>query len=151
MTVYQQTTAEKVETSIVLLTVNAAGNSGLSLEILKGVRLSDEIRKSAPPSTNVNIPPLKPIREVRKRASAAKKSHFSWEMLLQVTSLQIQPPKRVRKKILSLGLIGRRFEFNVFKLIILKMERQDPLMSTFLNVSHYPRKKKNNRGKCRKL
>ena len=76
VTVYQQTTAEKSETSIVLLIINAAGDSGLSLEIFKGVRLSDEIRKSAPPSTNVNIPPLKPIRQVRKRASAANKSRL---------------------------------------------------------------------------
>ena len=75
-TVYQQTTAEKVEIPTVLLTINAAGDSGLSLEILKGVRLSDEIRKSAPSSANVNIPPLKLIREVRKRASAAKKSRL---------------------------------------------------------------------------
>ena len=74
--VYQQTTAENSETSAVLLNINAAGDSGISLEIFKGVRLSDEIRKSAPPSTNVNIPPLKPIREVRKRASAAKKSRL---------------------------------------------------------------------------
>ena len=59
-----------------LLTINSAGDSGLSLEIFKGVRLSDEIRKSASPSTNVNIPALKPIREVRKRASAAKKSRL---------------------------------------------------------------------------
>ena len=76
VTIYQQTTAEKSETSTVSLTINAAGDSGLSLEIFKGVRLSDEIRTSAPPSTNVNIPPLKPIREVRKRASAVKKSRL---------------------------------------------------------------------------
>ena len=73
--IYQQT-AEKSETSTVLLTINAAGDSGLSLGIFRGVRLSDEIRKSAPPSTNVYISPLKPIREVRKRASAAKKSRL---------------------------------------------------------------------------
>ena len=76
VTNYQQTPTEKSETSTVLLTINAAGDSALSLEIFKGVRLSDEIRKSAPPSTNVNIPPLKLIREVRKRASAAKKSRL---------------------------------------------------------------------------
>ena len=75
-TIYQQTTAEKSETATVLLTINAAGDSGLSLEIFKGVRLSGEIRKSAPPSTNVNIPPLKHIRVVRKRASAAKNLAF---------------------------------------------------------------------------
>ena len=72
VTIYQQTAAEKSETSTVLLTINAAGDSGLSLEMFKGVRLSDKIRKSGSPSTNVNIPPLKLIREVRKRASAAK-------------------------------------------------------------------------------
>ena len=88
VTIYQQTTAEKSETSTVLLTINVAGDSDLSLEIFKGVRLSGEVRKSAPPSTNVNIPPLKQIRVVRKRASAAKNLDFSWEMLLQVTSLQ---------------------------------------------------------------
>ena len=78
VTVYQQTTAEKSEILTVLLTINAAGDACLCLEVFKGVRLSDEIRKSAPPSTNVNIPPLKPIREVRKRASAAKNLAFSW-------------------------------------------------------------------------
>ena len=41
VTIYQQTTAEKSETSTVLLTINAAGDSGLSLDIFKGVRLSD--------------------------------------------------------------------------------------------------------------
>ena len=76
VTIYQQTTAEKSETSTVLLTINVAGESDLSLEIFKGVRLSDEIRKSAPPSTNVNIPPSKPIRVVRKWESAAKKSRL---------------------------------------------------------------------------
>ena len=34
VTVYQQTTARKSETSTVLLTINAAGDSGRSLEIL---------------------------------------------------------------------------------------------------------------------
>ena len=44
VTVYQQTTAEKSKTSTVLLTINAAGDSDLALEIFKGVRVSDEIR-----------------------------------------------------------------------------------------------------------
>ena len=35
VTIYQQTTAEKSETATVLLTINAAGDSGLSLEIFK--------------------------------------------------------------------------------------------------------------------
>ena len=94
MTIYQQTTAEKVETSTVLLTINAAGDSGLSLEIFKGVLLSDEIRKSAPPSTNVNNLPLKPIREVRKRANAAKKSPLfvGDATSSDISTLQIQSP-----------------------------------------------------------
>ena len=57
VTIYQQTPTEKSETSTMLLTINDAGDSDLSLEIFMGVRLSGEIRKPAPPSTNVNIPP----------------------------------------------------------------------------------------------
>ena len=147
VTVYQQTTAEKVETSTVLLTINVAGDSGLSLEILKGVRLSNAIRKSASPSTNVNIPPLKPIREVRKRASAVKKSRL---FMGDATSSDISTdpiPEKSPEKILLLGLTGRRFEFKVLKLIMLKMGRLGPLVRPFLNVSHYPRKTNNNRGK----
>ena len=76
MKIYQQSPTEKSETSTVLLTINAAGDSGLSVGIFKRVQLSDEIRKLAPPTTNVNLPPLKPIREVHKSASAAKKSRL---------------------------------------------------------------------------
>ena len=59
VTIYQQpqqATTEKSETSTVLLTINVAGYSGLSLEVFKGVRLSDEIRKSAPPSSKRQYP-----------------------------------------------------------------------------------------------
>ena len=44
VTIYQQTRAENSETSSLLLTITAAGYSGPSLEIFKGVRLSEEIR-----------------------------------------------------------------------------------------------------------
>ena len=147
MTVYQQTAAEKVETSTVLLTINAAGDSDLSLEIFKGVRPSDEIRKSAPPSTNVNLPPLKPIRVVRKRVSAAKKfclfmgdatsSDISTDPFPEKSPEENSFIRPNRKKV----RIQRSQSDNV------EMGRQGPLMSPFLNVSHYPRKTKNNRGK----
>ena len=77
---------------------------------------------------------------MHKRASAAKKSHlfrghaFKWH-------LYGSNPRRVRKKVLSLGLTGRRFKFNVLN-VVLEMGRHSPLISPFLNDSHYARKKK---------
>ena len=158
VTIYQQTTAEKVETSTLLLTINAAGDSGLSLEISKGVRLSDEIRKSAPPSTNVNIPPLKPIQEVRKRASAAKKSSlFMGDATSSDISTDPIPEKSPeenfvirpnRKKVriqrsqsdnVENGTAGPSYEFI------------PECLTLFKKIKKQSRRKKNIRGKWRKL
>ena len=106
VTIYQQTPTEKSETStvLVLLTINAAGDSALSIEIFKGVRVTDQIRKSAPPSINVNIPPLKLIRKVRKRASGAKKiSPCHWRCYFKRHLYSSNPRKESGRKFCHLA------------------------------------------------
>ena len=158
VTLYQQTTSEKGETSTVLLTINAAGDSGLSLEIFKWVRLSDEIRKSAPPTTNVNLHLRslfwKCVRgKVRLKNSRlfmgnATSSDISTVAIAE-KSPEENPVIRPNRKKVRIQRPQSDDE---------ETRRQGLLMSPFLNVSHYPRKTKklsrktkHNRGEWRKL
>lgn len=55
--VYQQTAAERGETTTVLLAVNAAGQTGPCLTIFKGQRLSDDLKLNAPANSLVCVSP----------------------------------------------------------------------------------------------
>ena len=77
---------------------------------------------------------------MRKRASAAKKFRL---VIGDATSSDISTvliPEKSPEENSVISLTGRRFEFNVLKVIMLEMGRQGPVMSLFLNVSQYPRK-----------
>ena len=140
VTVYQETTAVKGETSSVADHQYCWRFRSFPWDI----QVSTIIRWNSKISTSSDkrqYTTFQPIREVRKRTNAAKKSrHFMGDATSRDIST-VLISKIVRKKILSLSLTGRRFEFNVLKVIMLEMGRQGPLMSPFLNVSHYPRKK----------